>query len=74
MMLSSFQMEDDFVGFEREEEDIISQLLSEEPGCTLISLVGPAGLGKTALAKLVYESNRVGGQFDIVLASLHPIL
>ncbi|KAI3427784.1 uncharacterized protein J3R85_009213 [Psidium guajava] len=56
--------EDDIVGFDGHVERIRDQLLSGEPGLSTISIVGPAGSGKTVLAKQVFECKRVQGHFD----------
>ncbi|XP_054815028.1 putative disease resistance RPP13-like protein 1 [Prosopis cineraria] len=51
-------------GRDDEKEIIIEQLLNDS-GFSVISLVGMGGLGKTTLAQLVYNDERVEAEFDI---------
>lgn len=46
----------DVVGFDADRDNIVSQLLDETtPRLCVVSIVGPGGLGKTTLAKKVYN-------------------
>ncbi|KAF3325379.1 disease resistance protein RPP13-like protein [Carex littledalei] len=53
------------VGFEDDKEKIIEQLLDRKISRrTVLSIVGTGGLGKTTLAKKVYKSAKLEGQFN----------
>ncbi|KAJ3696424.1 hypothetical protein LUZ61_000129 [Rhynchospora tenuis] len=55
----------DVVGLESDEDKIIKHLLDRSVSRrTVLSIVGIGGIGKTTLAKKVYESTRLEGQFD----------
>ncbi|KAJ4757936.1 Disease resistance family protein [Rhynchospora pubera] len=58
--------EADIVGFEADRDKILSLLLDEETTrLSVISIVGVGGLGKTTLARKVYNSEAVKEQFPI---------
>jgi hypothetical protein len=62
---SSFMDESIIYGREREKEEIINFLLSDGYNrVSIISIVGLMGMGKTALAQLVYNDNRIQEQFE----------
>ena len=50
------------VGIDGPREDIISLLMDSQKKLKVVSIVGFGGLGKTTLAKKVYDE--IGGQFD----------
>ncbi|KAL8462595.1 hypothetical protein ACS0TY_033577 [Phlomoides rotata] len=55
------------VGRDRDRDILVSKLLGsiEEPRIQVLSIVGEGGLGKTALAQLVYNDSRVEKSFDL---------
>ncbi|KAL5549260.1 hypothetical protein UlMin_004491 [Ulmus minor] len=61
---SLFVEKDELVGIERETEDIIRKFVEGSPTRSMISLVGEGGIGKTTLAKKVYDDEVVKGHFE----------
>jgi len=62
---SSFMDESIIYGREREKEEIIKFLLSDSHDeVSIISIVGLTGMGKTTLAQLVYNDQRIQEQFE----------
>ena len=59
-----FIEETEIVGFEGPREELIGWLLESAAERTVISVVGMGGIGKTSLAKLVFDSQKVTTQFD----------
>nr|AAW48301.1 potato resistance-like protein I2GA-SH23-3 [Solanum tuberosum] len=65
---TSVDDESDIFGRQREIEDLIDRLLSEDASgkkLTVVPIVGMGGLGKTTLAKAVYNNERVKNHFGL---------
>ncbi|KAF8391708.1 hypothetical protein HHK36_024017 [Tetracentron sinense] len=56
-------VDDEIVGITNAKEELIRLLTNGESRCTVISVVGTGGLGKTTLVKKVYDSQRVKNHF-----------
>jgi len=61
---SLFIEEAEIVGFEGPREELFCWLLDGEAERTVISVVGMGGLGKTTIAKQVFDSQKVTAHFD----------
>ncbi|EXB68335.1 Putative disease resistance protein RGA4 [Morus notabilis] len=64
----SFVPQEEIIGRDADKEAIMEQLLahsSEENELMVIAIVGAAGLGKTALAQLIFNDSRVQDHFDL---------
>ncbi|GLT52863.1 hypothetical protein SLA2020_261770 [Shorea laevis] len=61
---SLFIEEDEVVGIESTRDEFISWLVGGASQRSVISVVGMGGIGKTTLAKKVYENESVKGHFD----------
>ncbi|KAG8644369.1 disease resistance protein RPP8-like [Manihot esculenta] len=53
----------DIVSFHEDVDAVMAQLLKDDPRCINISIVGVRGVGKTSLAKLIYESQTIVDHF-----------
>ncbi|KAF8034555.1 hypothetical protein BT93_C0772 [Corymbia citriodora subsp. variegata] len=56
--------EGDLVGIDERREKIIEWLVDKEPGLKVLSISGMGGLGKTTLAKRVYDNQQVKANFQ----------
>ncbi|KAK6150800.1 hypothetical protein DH2020_015732 [Rehmannia glutinosa] len=61
---STFEVDDITVGFEENTTDILDQLVGGTEHLEIISVIGMAGLGKTTLAKKLYNHPSVDYRFD----------
>ncbi|KAL5547900.1 hypothetical protein UlMin_003131 [Ulmus minor] len=62
---SLFIEKDEFVGLETESAALIGKLVEGSSARSVISLVGQGGIGKTTLAKKVYDEEIVKGHFEL---------
>ncbi|XP_058004337.1 disease resistance protein RPP8-like [Hevea brasiliensis] len=53
----------DMVSFDEDVDAVMAQLLKDDPRCITISIVGVGGIGKTCLAKLIYDSQAIADHF-----------
>jgi len=61
---SLFIEEGEVVGIESTRDELVSWLVGRTTRRSVISVVGMGGIGKTTLAKKVYENDSVKGHFD----------
>ncbi|KAH0674929.1 hypothetical protein KY285_022730 [Solanum tuberosum] len=58
-------IDEELVGFDDDAENITKYLISGEKDLDVVSIVGMAGLGKTALARKIYNSRSIIDHFDV---------
>ena len=61
-MLAAFE-ESHFIGREKEKEDIIKLITTEDSQLEVISVWGMGGLGKTTLVRDIYQDEKLSGKF-----------
>ncbi|XP_024032005.1 disease resistance protein RGA2-like [Morus notabilis] len=68
-MTSSFVRPSEVIGRESDKDKIVKLLMQKDNNnsISVIPIIGVGGLGKTALAKLVYNDGRVANEFDAKL-------
>ncbi|KAA8517084.1 hypothetical protein F0562_017377 [Nyssa sinensis] len=66
-MTHSFILDSDVIGREEDKEGIVKLLmqLSDHDNVSVIPIVGIGGLGKTTLAKIVYNHKKIGEHFKL---------
>ncbi|XP_049381433.1 putative disease resistance protein At1g50180 [Solanum stenotomum] len=60
----AYHAEDDAVGLEKHVSSVVSILLKEDNRLRVASIVGMGGVGKTTLAKEVYNQTQIRDKFD----------
>lgn len=63
-MTHSYVDASDIIGRDEEKEHIASMSMQSHQNISVIPIIGIGGMGKTALAKLVYNNGRVVAHFD----------
>ncbi|XP_027169319.1 putative disease resistance RPP13-like protein 3 [Coffea eugenioides] len=61
---SPFNEDKDIVGFEEKTKSLVAELLKEDENRRVVSIIGMGGVGKTTLAKKVYNHADVRARFD----------
>ncbi|XP_051133276.1 disease resistance protein RPP13-like [Andrographis paniculata] len=55
----------DLVGLETEQDHVLESLIQGDSSCLVIPITGVGGIGKTSLARSIYENNLVLHHFDV---------
>ncbi|KAJ0673180.1 putative P-loop containing nucleoside triphosphate hydrolase, leucine-rich repeat domain superfamily [Helianthus annuus] len=61
-------LESDVIGREKEKEKLLNKLLQDEPSkenFSVLPIVGMGGVGKTTLARFLYNDTQVKGRFEL---------
>ncbi|MCL7051929.1 hypothetical protein MKW94_013020, partial [Papaver nudicaule] len=62
--------DDDVIGFEKNTETLLTELMKGDERRCVVSIVGVGGLGKTTLAKKIYRHDSVKSRFDCCVLRL----
>ncbi|XP_031248710.1 putative disease resistance protein RGA3 [Pistacia vera] len=60
------------VGRDADKEEVIESLLRQDSDSSVTAIVGKGGIGKTTLAKLVYNDKRIDDHFDLKMWTCGP--
>ncbi|PWA35847.1 NBS-LRR resistance-like protein [Artemisia annua] len=53
------------VGREGDKKELLQKLLADEPNFSIVPIVGMGGIGKTTLARLLYDDQQVKDRFEL---------
>ncbi|CAH1440956.1 unnamed protein product [Lactuca virosa] len=63
--LEEIPVESQIIGRERDKEALLMKLLGSDENVGIVSIVGMAGVGKTALAKVLYNEEKLKDHFEL---------